>query len=424
MSTRNDPSLGRGISVLGILCALLVGVLFAPCCTATEDYLSVIPEDVQACARALAWSSGYRHITHRDEQWDAREHAPRETCQTCGGAPMCVVCMEYDLESYNGRPGVTSDLRGCLRTVQRYLRSATRQETQALAALYWTAYWDGRHNRPVEPRAEEGWNVVSPTTTADGEAEFATPFILGISSLRVGRIADAKSGNDLAADSLTAEFVFEDEATALLGPADLRTVIFTADGYASEVVAEFTETETDTPQGTLVHLTPEQDGILLMPLTSGGATCKVCTVVLEILSDNGSTVKARLLHCGENGRWEQWFKGDIPRRKTAPPKECRTCTYWLRYEQVETKDQNNNPMSFGKYTLFHCKPDNHWEQVYVHTATKVSALPKGRCTPGQEVILVTEFKRGKRTYVRHDLCRCNSKGQWVRIGGWIEPKSE
>lgn len=111
-----------------------------------ENYASIIPEDVQVCARELAWESGHRHITHRDERWSVRERSPREMCDACG-APMCVVCMEYDLDTYHTRPGVTSSQRSCLRTVERYLRTATRQETEVLAALYWTSYWDGRHNR-------------------------------------------------------------------------------------------------------------------------------------------------------------------------------------------------------------------------------------------------------------------------------------
>jgi hypothetical protein len=80
-------------------------------CSSDEDYASIIPEDVQVCARALAWESGHRHITHRDERWSVRERSPREMCDACG-APMCVVCMEYDLDTY-----------------------------------HWEAYWDGRHNR-------------------------------------------------------------------------------------------------------------------------------------------------------------------------------------------------------------------------------------------------------------------------------------
>lgn len=110
------------------------------------DYAAGIPEDIQICARELAWESGHRHITHRDERWSVRESSPREMCDACG-TPMCVVCMEYDLESYESRSGVSSSQRSCLRNVQRHLRTATRQETEVLAALYWAGYWDGRHNR-------------------------------------------------------------------------------------------------------------------------------------------------------------------------------------------------------------------------------------------------------------------------------------
>ncbi|MGB2983736.1 MAG: matrixin family metalloprotease [Candidatus Bipolaricaulia bacterium] len=111
-----------------------------------EDYTSDIPEDVQDCARELAWASGSRHRTHSDERWSVRENVPREMCDVCG-APMCVVCMEYDLESYDWRPGVKSSQRSCVRKVENYLRTATDEETEILAAIYWTSYWDGRHNR-------------------------------------------------------------------------------------------------------------------------------------------------------------------------------------------------------------------------------------------------------------------------------------
>jgi len=114
--------------------------------TSQRDYTSIVPEDVLSCARMLAWTSGDRHRTHRDERWDVRESAPREMCNVCD-APMCIVCMEYDLDTYTWRPGVSSSERSCLRTVQAYLRTATREETEVLAAAYWTSYWDGRHHR-------------------------------------------------------------------------------------------------------------------------------------------------------------------------------------------------------------------------------------------------------------------------------------
>ena len=121
-------------------------VLAASYEAADGRFASMIPEDVRDCARILAWASGYRHITHREERWSVRENSPRETCVPCG-SPMCVVCMEYDLGTYETRPGVTGSQRSCMRTLERYLRTATRQETEALAALYWISYWDGRHNR-------------------------------------------------------------------------------------------------------------------------------------------------------------------------------------------------------------------------------------------------------------------------------------
>lgn len=116
-------------------------------CSSAPGYASVIPSEIVDCARLLAWSSGFRHIGRISERWDAREFAPREACSTCGGAPMCVVCMEYDLGTYETRSGVASAQRTCQRNVDRYLRTATTQERQILAAIYWASYWDGRHNR-------------------------------------------------------------------------------------------------------------------------------------------------------------------------------------------------------------------------------------------------------------------------------------
>jgi len=115
-------------------------------CDVEDDYAAAIPEDVRDCARILAWHSGNRHRTRFDERWDARENSRREMCDACG-APMCVVCMEYDLGTYESRSGVTASQRRCHRTVERYLRTATRGETEILAAVYWEAYWDGRHGR-------------------------------------------------------------------------------------------------------------------------------------------------------------------------------------------------------------------------------------------------------------------------------------
>lgn len=111
-----------------------------------DDYASAIPGETRDCARYLAWHSGYRHRSRFDERWDARENAPREMCDACG-APMCVVCMEYDLGTYDTRSGVTGAQRSCQWRVERYLRSATRQQSEILAAVYWEGYWDGRHNR-------------------------------------------------------------------------------------------------------------------------------------------------------------------------------------------------------------------------------------------------------------------------------------
>ncbi len=405
---------GSRVAVVGlVLMSLLV---LAPGPGAEETYTSGLPQDVLSCAQALAWSSGYRHITHRDEQWSVAENAPREMCVECA-APMCVVCMEYDLGSYDDRPGVSAPLRGCQDRVESYLRGATRPETEVLAAAYWAAYWAGRHNDLAAAAAPE---LVVGQPGLDGAIEFPTPFILGVTALRVDEIAACTASTAFAPSDVTAEFVFAEPTKPFFEPQDLATVILTADGFAAEVFAEMAQTQGCASGASLAVLVPLAPSLCLEPLVEGA--CRYCTVKLEILSDNGTSVKARLIHCGENGRWEQWFRGDLPRRKTPPPAECKTCNYWLHYEQVSMLDQNRKPLVFGKYTLYHCNPDNVWSQVYVHTVDKMAALPKDGCVPGREAIVQKEVTRNKKVYVQHDLYRCTSAGQWVKIGSWTEPK--
>lgn len=107
----------------------------------------VIPDDVAAAARLLAWRSGYIGRTNSDERWSVKETRPADRCAECGGAPMCIVCMEYDLEVWASRLA-TSQQRAALSLVTSYLRTVKNApEYGAVAAIYWAAYWDGFHNR-------------------------------------------------------------------------------------------------------------------------------------------------------------------------------------------------------------------------------------------------------------------------------------
>jgi len=268
---------------------------------------------------------------------------------------------------------------------------------------------------------EPGLGEPVPGKPGPGEqVQFDTPFIVGITAFLVGRITDCLTGDLIPPEMVTAEFILTEGKEPPFTMEDIQMVILSAGGYASEVITEFIPFRVSLFFVEIVYVVPVQQAVCLVPLAEG--VCKVCTVKLEILSDNGSVVKARLTHCGEGGRWEQWFKGDLPRHKEPPPEKCRTCTYWLRYEQVEGTDQHGNPFATGKYTLYHCNPDNVWNPVFVLAISKAKELPKGKCTPGAQIIVTTETKRGDKIYIRHDLYRCSSEGKWVLIGSWTEEK--
>jgi hypothetical protein len=106
-----------------------------------------LPENVSSAARSLAWKSGRLAKTDPSARWTAREDRPSQICETCGGTPMCVVCMESDLESWQSR-GRTSEETAQLAAVLSYLKTVKGQpEYHMMAALYWDSYWDGWHNR-------------------------------------------------------------------------------------------------------------------------------------------------------------------------------------------------------------------------------------------------------------------------------------
>lgn len=123
---------------------VILGGETAPSATTAAPSL---PQEVQDWARALAWKGGWLGRTDPSMRWDAREDRPGESCVPCGGAPMCIVCMESDLQAWLWRPKSLSELVA-LMSLQTYLNQVKAQpEYSLVAALYWDAHWDGWHNR-------------------------------------------------------------------------------------------------------------------------------------------------------------------------------------------------------------------------------------------------------------------------------------
>jgi len=107
----------------------------------------LVPDDVAAAARRLAWESGQAAMFDPWRVWSVSEFSPQERCAACGGAPMCTVCMEYDLGVYEEDESLSAKEGRDVRKVTRYLRTATQDQYATLASIYWTSYWDGRHSR-------------------------------------------------------------------------------------------------------------------------------------------------------------------------------------------------------------------------------------------------------------------------------------
>jgi len=110
-------------------------------------YVSPIPKNVSDAARRLAWKGGQLGRTDPSQRWDAREDRPGDYCEPCGHTPMCVECMEWDLQAWQQRRKTMTDMMD-LMTVLSYLREVSgRSEYSAMATIYWDAHWDGWHNR-------------------------------------------------------------------------------------------------------------------------------------------------------------------------------------------------------------------------------------------------------------------------------------
>lgn len=107
-----------------------------------------IPSDVSMAARTLAWKGGYLGRTNPSQRWDASENDPSQYCEPCGRTPMCIVCMEWDLQQWQlYREKSLSDLV-TLMGLMSYLASVRGSGAyDAVAAVYWDSHWDGWHNR-------------------------------------------------------------------------------------------------------------------------------------------------------------------------------------------------------------------------------------------------------------------------------------
>ena len=113
----------------------------------TEPALS-IPEDIEANARLLAWKGGQLGRTDPSQRWEASEDDPGEYCEPCGHTPMCVVCMEWDLQEWQLHRDKSLTDVFALMAVLSYLAQVSGQpEYYALASIYWDAHWDGWGNR-------------------------------------------------------------------------------------------------------------------------------------------------------------------------------------------------------------------------------------------------------------------------------------
>jgi uncharacterized repeat protein (TIGR01451 family) len=111
------------------------------------SYVDLIPKNVSDAARRLAWKGGQLGRTDPSQRWSAREDRPGEFCEPCGHIPMCVECMEWDLQAWEQRPKTIIDMMD-LMAVLSYLREVSGQlEYYGMATIYWEAHWDGWHNR-------------------------------------------------------------------------------------------------------------------------------------------------------------------------------------------------------------------------------------------------------------------------------------
>jgi len=111
---------------------------------------AVIPPDVLDCARKLAWNRGQDHRTgdaigDRWERSGVTRDNPNELC--CGGQPVCVSCMEYDVDKYLSCPESRPSEKICAIKLANYLAGASSSQRQWLALTYFDYYWKGRDNR-------------------------------------------------------------------------------------------------------------------------------------------------------------------------------------------------------------------------------------------------------------------------------------
>lgn len=123
------------------------GALQPPPQTAVSAPMAV-PEDIARAARTLAWKGGQLGRTDPSQRWDAAENDPSQFCEPCGHTPMCVVCMEWDLQEWQlHRQKSVTDIMSLMALLSYLTQVYGRPEYNAVAATYWDAHWDGWHNR-------------------------------------------------------------------------------------------------------------------------------------------------------------------------------------------------------------------------------------------------------------------------------------
>jgi len=119
-----------------------------PSCDDTETQSKWgIPGPIIDDAHNLAWFAGDRSSSRSSWRWEASEWAPQATCGGCGGEPMCIPCMEFDLSLLSDYCCLSSSMRAALSRVQAFLGSASSREKEALASIWWGYHWDGYHDR-------------------------------------------------------------------------------------------------------------------------------------------------------------------------------------------------------------------------------------------------------------------------------------
>jgi|GEM_PF-4809012 len=107
-----------------------------------------IPQEIADFVRLLAWKGGQLGRIDPSQRWGASEDDPGEYCEPCGHTPMCVVCMEWDLQQWQThRAKSVMDLVALMAVLSYLSQVSDTVAYQAAAAIYWDTHWDGWNNR-------------------------------------------------------------------------------------------------------------------------------------------------------------------------------------------------------------------------------------------------------------------------------------